>query len=104
MSTLNFGKHKSKTIEEVYESDPGYCRWLSNQKGLVAHSSDFAKFLAQKFGNDDGSYVMSFGKYKSKTIKQIQAIDAKYLEWLSKNEFVQTKMPKLKAEVDELLK
>ncbi|RAW35732.1 hypothetical protein PC110_g7959 [Phytophthora cactorum] len=104
MSTLTFGKHKSKTIQEVNASDPGYCRWLSNQKGLVEDSSDIGKFLAEKFGNDDGSYVMTFGKYKTKTIKQIQAIDTKYLEWLSKNEFVQTKMPKLKAEVDELLK
>ncbi|EGZ07146.1 hypothetical protein PHYSODRAFT_529585, partial [Phytophthora sojae] len=91
-------------LEEVYASDPGYCRWLSNQKGLVAHGSDIANFLAQKFGNDDGSFLMTWGKYRHKTIKQIQAIDAKYLEWLSKNEFVQTKMPKLKAEVDELLK
>ncbi|GMF39099.1 unnamed protein product [Phytophthora fragariaefolia] len=104
MSTLTFGKHKSKTIREVYETDPGYCRWLLNQKGLVDDDSDIGKFLAQKFGNDDGSFLMTFGKYKLKTIKQIQAIDTNYLEWLSENEFVQTRLPKLKAEVDELLK
>ncbi|GMG16396.1 unnamed protein product [Phytophthora fragariaefolia] len=97
-------KHKSKTIREVYETDPGYCRWLMNQKGLVGYDSDIGKFLAQKFGNDDGSFLMTWGKYKHKTIKQIQAIDTNYLEWLSSNEFVKTKMPKLKTEVDELLK
>ncbi|KAL3665634.1 hypothetical protein V7S43_009070 [Phytophthora oleae] len=101
---LTFGKHKSKTIQEVYSSDPGYCRWLSNQKSLIEDNSEIGKFLAEKFVNDDGSFLMTWGKYKLKTIKQIQAIDTKYLEWLSKNEFVQTKMPKLKAEVDELLK
>ncbi|EGZ20657.1 hypothetical protein PHYSODRAFT_491018 [Phytophthora sojae] len=104
MTTLTFGKHKSKTIEEVYASDPGYCRWLSNQKGLVAHGSDIAKFPAQKFGKDVGSFLITWGKYKLRTIKQIRAIEPNYLEWLSKNEFVQTKMPKLKAEVDELQK
>ncbi|GMF28895.1 unnamed protein product [Phytophthora fragariaefolia] len=104
MSTLTFGKHKSKTIHEVYETDPGYCRWLMNQKGLIDDDSDIGKFLAQKFGNDDGSFLMTWGKYELKTIKQIQAVDTNYLEWLSSNEFVKTKMPKLKTEVDELFK
>ncbi|GMF58904.1 unnamed protein product [Phytophthora fragariaefolia] len=104
MTTLTFGKHKSKTIHEVYKTDPGYCRWLMNQNGLVDDDSDIGKFLAQKFGNDDGSFLMTWGKYKLKTIKQIQAIDTNYLEWLSSDEFVKTKIPKLKTEVDELLK
>ncbi|GMG18106.1 unnamed protein product [Phytophthora fragariaefolia] len=104
MSTLTFGKHKSKTIHEVYEIDPGYCRWLLNQKGLVKDESNIGKFLARKFGNGDGSFLMTWGKYKLKTIKQIRGIDTNYLERLSSNEFVKTKMPKLKTEVDELLK
>ncbi|GMF30380.1 unnamed protein product [Phytophthora lilii] len=104
MSSLTFGKHKSKTIQEVYASDPGYCRWLSNQKNLIEDSSDIGKFLAEKFANDDGSFLMQWGKYRNKSIKQIQVIDSNYLEWLSKNDFVKTKCPKLKTEVDELLK
>ncbi|GMG16834.1 unnamed protein product [Phytophthora fragariaefolia] len=104
MTTLTFGKHKSKIIHEVYKTDPGYCRWLLNQKGLVDGESDIGKFLARKFGNDDGSFLMTWGKYKLKTIKQIHAIDTSYLEWLSSNEFVKTKMSKLKTEVGELLK
>ncbi|GMF37565.1 unnamed protein product [Phytophthora lilii] len=104
MSTLTFGKHKSKTIQEVYASDPGYCRWLSTQRNLIENGSDIGKFLAEKFANDDGSFLMQWGKYKNKTIKQIQVIDPNYLEWLSKNDFVKTKCPKLKTEVDELLK
>ncbi|GMF35646.1 unnamed protein product [Phytophthora lilii] len=102
-TTLTFGKHKSKTIEEVYSSDPRYCRWLLNQKTIIGDDSDIAKFLKDKFENDDGSFVLTWGKYRSKSLKQIQAIDPNYLEWLSKNEFVQTKCPKLKAEVDALL-
>eukprot|EP00644_Phytophthora_capsici_P015313 jgi/Phyca11/113395/e_gw1.24.575.1 len=85
MATLNFGKHKGKTIEEVFASNPGYCRWLSNQKTMFSEDSDIGKFLKSKYQNDDGSYLMTFGKYKDKTLKQIQAIDTRYLEWLSKN-------------------
>ncbi|GMF13053.1 unnamed protein product [Phytophthora lilii] len=103
MSTLTFGKHKSKTIQEVYASDPGYCRWLSNQKNLIEDSSDIGKFLAEKFANDDGSFLMQWGKYKnSKTIKWIFDNDKSYFAWLKKNEFVQSKCSKLKASIDEL--
>ncbi|KAK1935760.1 hypothetical protein P3T76_010455 [Phytophthora citrophthora] len=92
-------------VSRLTEKDiPQSIQISGTNAGCQGYSSDIGKFLAEKFGNDDGSYVMTFGKYKTKTIKQIQAIDTKYLEWLSKNEFVQTKMPKLKAEVDELLK
>ncbi|GMF33847.1 unnamed protein product [Phytophthora lilii] len=104
MNTLTFGKHRGKTIQEIYESDSGYCRWLSNQKGLIEDDSEVGKFLTEKFGNDDGSFLMTWGKYRNKTIKQIQVLDPNYLEWLSKNDFVKTKIPKLKTEVDELLK
>ncbi|EGZ09431.1 hypothetical protein PHYSODRAFT_521816 [Phytophthora sojae] len=99
---LNFGKHKSKTIEEVYASDPGYCRWLSNQKILIDSEPGISDFLKAKFINDDGSFLMTWGKFNGRTIKQIQAIDSNYIEWLKKNEFVNQKMSKLKGALDEL--
>ncbi|GMF65604.1 unnamed protein product [Phytophthora lilii] len=103
-STLTFGKYKSKTIEEVYSSDPSYCRWLSHQNRFTDLGNDpIAQFLHIKFGNDDGSFMMTWGKYKNRTIKQIQKIDPNYLDWLSKNDFVKSKCPKLKTEVDALL-
>ncbi|GMF21781.1 unnamed protein product [Phytophthora lilii] len=91
------------TIEEVYSTDPGYCRWLLNKKTIIGDDSDIAKFLKEKFDNDDGSFLLTWGKHKNRSIKQIQAADPTYLEWLSKNDFVKTKYPKLKAEVDALL-
>jgi len=103
MTTLTFGKYKSQEITSIYESDPTYCRWLHNQNGLNV-SPDVKQFLTEKFVNDDGSFLMTWGKYKNKTLKQIQTIDPNYIEWLSKNDFVNTKIPKLKSEVDELLK
>ncbi|ETK92382.1 hypothetical protein L915_04241 [Phytophthora nicotianae] len=101
-TTLSFGKHKSKLIEDVYASDPGYCRWLLNQKILIDSNPAVADFLKSKFTNDDGSFLMTFGKYKGKTIKQIQVIDDNYIEWMKKNDFINDKMPKLKAALDEL--
>ncbi|EGZ30662.1 hypothetical protein PHYSODRAFT_468556 [Phytophthora sojae] len=100
---LNFGKHKSKTIEEVYASDPGYCRWLSNQKILIDSEPGVSDFLKAKFINDDGSFLMTWGKFKGRTIKQIQAIDSNYIEWLKKNEFVNQKMSKLKGALAKLM-
>ncbi|GMF19806.1 unnamed protein product [Phytophthora lilii] len=97
-------KKEDLTIEEVYSSDPSYCRWLSHQNRFTDLENDpIAQFLHTKFGNDDGSFMMTWDKYKNRTIKQIQTIDPNYLDWLSKNDFVKTKHPKLKAEVDVLL-
>jgi hypothetical protein len=77
-STITFGKHKSKTIEEIFEIDPGYCRWLKNQPNLV--DDDILKFLESKLAQDDGSYMMNFGKYKNKSLKAINVLDPSYIE------------------------
>ncbi|ETM45285.1 hypothetical protein L914_09585 [Phytophthora nicotianae] len=102
-SVLTFGKHKAKTITEVYNCDPGYCRWLLNQKILIDSNPAISEFLKGKFVNDDGSFLMTWGKYKGKTILQIQRIDSNYIQWLKKNEFVNENMPQLKSALGELV-
>ncbi|GMF11183.1 unnamed protein product [Phytophthora lilii] len=102
--TLTFDKHKSKTIEEVNSSDPSYCRWLSHQNRFTA--LEMTLLLNSFTSNSEMTMVrlcLTWGKYKNRTIKQIQTIDLNYLAWLSKNDFVKSKCPKLKAEVDVLL-
>ncbi|ETP31826.1 hypothetical protein F442_19338, partial [Phytophthora nicotianae P10297] len=104
MSTvLKFGKHKSRTIEDVYATDINYCRWLFSQKLMIEDDSDVGKFLKKIFANDDGSYVMTYGKYKNKTIKQILNVDRQYLEWLFKSSCINEKASKLKAALIEAL-
>ncbi|KAG6946970.1 hypothetical protein JG687_00016403 [Phytophthora cactorum] len=105
-ATLSFGKYKNFTIHEVYDKDPSYCRWLRNQKMLIEDTdSDISKFLASKFanGSDDGSYLLNFGKYKGKSVKQVFAIDKQYLQWLRSSKFATEMTPKLCAAIDELI-
>jgi hypothetical protein len=71
---LTFGKNKGKTIQEVYESDPGYCRWVFNQPNQII-SEEIKIFLHSKFLIDDNSYMMTWGKYRGKTLKQISRMN-----------------------------
>ncbi|EGZ29638.1 hypothetical protein PHYSODRAFT_468259 [Phytophthora sojae] len=91
---LTFGKYKNTPIEEVFTSDPGYCRWMLNQPSLNI-SEEIKIFLHSKFLTNDNSYMMSWGKYKGKTLKQISRTDSNYIDWLRKNPFVIEKCPKL---------
>ncbi|GMF14344.1 unnamed protein product [Phytophthora fragariaefolia] len=93
---LTFGKYKGQSIEEVYASDPGYCR-MHNQPSLNI-SDDIKIFLHSKFLNNDNSYMMTWGKYKGKSLKQISRMDPNYIDWLRKSEFVIEKCPKLLKE------
>ncbi|GMF47745.1 unnamed protein product [Phytophthora fragariaefolia] len=95
---LSFGKYKNKPIEEVYASDPGYCRWMHNQPCLNI-SEDIKIFLHSKFLNNDNSYMVTWGKYKGKSPKQISRMDPNYIDWLCKSEFVIDKCPKLLKEL-----
>ncbi|KAG6955227.1 hypothetical protein JG687_00011348 [Phytophthora cactorum] len=98
---LSFGKHKNSTIQEVFDKDPSYCRRLRNHPNL---DEDIANFFASKFANgpDDESYLLNFGKYKGKSVKQVFAIDEQYLQWLRASKFATEKAPKLCAAIDEL--
>lgn len=43
---LEIGKYKGKALEEVYDQDASYCRWLYNQQ---SEDSDIKWFLQGKF-------------------------------------------------------
>jgi hypothetical protein len=43
---LSFGKHKGSSVEEVYEKDRSYCRWLRSQRMILEEpDSEIANFL-----------------------------------------------------------
>ncbi|KAG6954396.1 hypothetical protein JG687_00011835 [Phytophthora cactorum] len=67
--------------------------------------SDIAKKFASKFadGPDDGSYLLNFGKYKGKSVKQVLTLDKEYLHWLRSCKFATEMAPRLCAAIDELL-
>ncbi|EEY61572.1 uncharacterized protein PITG_01894 [Phytophthora infestans T30-4] len=96
---LTFGKYKGTPIEEVYASDPGYCRWMHNQPSLNI-TENIKIFLHSEFLSNDNSYMMSWDKFKGKTLKQISRMDPNYIDWLRKSEFVIEKCPKLLQELN----
>ncbi|KAL7679686.1 hypothetical protein Plhal304r1_c075g0162531 [Plasmopara halstedii] len=57
-------------------------------------------FLHSKFPSNDNSYMMSWGKFKGKTLKQIGRTDINYIDWLRKNPFVIEKCSKLLNELN----
>ncbi|KAG6947496.1 hypothetical protein JG688_00015524 [Phytophthora aleatoria] len=97
-SIISFGKYKNSTIQDVFDKDPSYSRWLRNKKMLSEDpESPISKLLASKFanGSDDGTYLLNFGKYKGKSVKQVFNIDEQYLQWLRSSKFATEKAPKL---------
>ena len=98
---LLFGKYKGKSIGEVYKENPKYLFWLAESDPY--YKIDFAALMdidlndvnaEEKFRKEIELFfpkvtvdnVITFGKYKGKTYREIFAIDAQYIDWfLRKN-------------------
>lgn len=100
--TIDFGKYRSKSFQEVYGFDPRYCRWLYTQELILTRNPELKAFLDEKFRGADVSYEPTFGKYKGRTINQILLLDRQYLEWLYSSPFSE-KMTKLRADLAKIL-
>lgn len=48
-TVLTFGKHKGKTIKEVFEEDNGYIEWMLNTEGFSKYDiiNDIKMFVQQ---------------------------------------------------------
>ena len=97
---LNFGRYKSKTIQEVFDINQSYCKWLLTQEMILSSRPEIKQFLQDKFKDADLSYTMTWGKYKGKSIQHINQIDSQYIDWLLTNQYVKEKCLKL---YDELI-
>ena len=100
---FSFGKYKGKSVSDIIENDLSYCRWLSNQTLLLESNPRIREALEKALSNDDGSYIICWGKYKGKTLKTIQAIDPNYITWLDRNAYVSENCPGLKEELKSIL-
>ena len=95
-TVLNFRKFRGKNIAEVYETDIGYAKWLYSQELLIGLKPTIKEFLQLKFHGTDMGYVMRWGKHSGKSIQCVKSNDSKYIDWLSKNEYVNGNCLKLK--------
>lgn len=53
---LNFGKYKNKTLQQIYEFDPGYLVWLYETIAVLKISKTIYRDALEKtlaFTNDD---------------------------------------------------
>lgn len=99
---LNFGKYKAKTIQEVFEIDQNYCKWLINQEMLLSNKPEIKTYLTEKLKDADLSYKMRWGKHRNLTLNKIKEIDPIYIDWLKNNQYVIENCPKLISELEAL--
>lgn len=94
--TIPFGQHKGKTFAEVYKEDPKYIFWLMENDpyyiidipaltGIAVddeHAEEkFCKEIDRVFPKVKVEDIITFGKYKGKTYKEVFAEDPQYIEW-----------------------
>lgn len=83
---LEFGKHKGDTLRKVIAENFHWVEWAAiysehffcNIDAVIEERKKTIKVMQP----DD---IISFGKYKGKTIKEICDIDRNYLIWLANN-------------------
>ena len=98
---INFGKYKEHnyTVKELFEKDPKYCQWLRNQP-FVKNNEELYDELNEVLKNiNEDDYLMTWGKYKNKSLAWIQKIDPSYIDWLKKNQFVKENCKRLLEEL-----
>lgn len=92
---ISFGRYKNlnKTINEIFDNDPDYCRWLYSQPFIKIHPEIF-EFLESKFINDRDIYL-EFGRYNKKNLQFVIKHNFQYLYYLRKCDYVKILYPKL---------
>lgn len=98
---LQFGKYKGRHIEEIFDENPNYCKWLYSQPILKANPFIY-DFLENKIV-DKNAYYLNFGKHKGKTLDWIKENDKNYLYWLKGNNYVQQNCPELLIKLEKII-
>lgn len=85
---LNFGKYKDRNIDDIVKEDPNYFKFLMMEDWFRINYKDIHERLQELI--TDTSIYMPWGKYKFMSLESIVKKDAPYINWLVKNEYVQT--------------
>lgn len=86
MLELKFGKYKGQDLEELYEKNKSYCKWLYGMPWIKTKKEIF-EYLDSKFKDDKETYI-NWGKYKNKSISEIAELDVGYIHYLKNNDYV----------------
>lgn len=94
---ITFGKYKGKTIREVIDEDWQYIRWaVIDSQRLLADVDKIVEYHESKVKPIEPNDIITFGKYKGRTLLEIFTEDPQYLRWL------QTNNPDFKVNWDKL--
>jgi uncharacterized protein (DUF3820 family) len=84
--TLEFGKHKGKTLREVIKEDWSWVEWAIDQsEHFFCDIDDVMKEREATIKVLSADDVLTFGKYKGKTLREIHSENPNYLIWVSPN-------------------
>lgn len=97
---MEFGKYKGKSIKEIYEKDPQYIYWLIKQdyyfridfRSILDIPMDCPNLneviqaeIHRVFPKATVDSIVSFGKYKGRTYKDVYLKDPAYIKWFLRN-------------------
>ena len=97
---LPFGKYKGKTLADIYAEDPKYVFWLADSDryfridfaalaGIDPKDTNaqqrFEAEIDRVFPQTTIDDVITFGKYKGKTYKEVYGQDPDYIMWFLRN-------------------
>lgn len=86
------GKYKDKTIQQVYDCDPGYLIWVKNDPNSRKYNGALVRAIERLPGleqwepaafNPDAP--LTFGKFKGCIMADIVQKEPGYIQWLSEN-------------------
>ena len=77
--TINFGKYKGKSLDEIAVKDSKYILYLLSTEFL---KKEQISYIMENLIDD---IVIGFGRYPNQTFKNLKAYKPSYLNWLSKN-------------------
>lgn len=83
---LEFGKHKGKTLKEIIHSDFGWIKWaIDNSEHFFCDLDEVIAEHKKDIKIWKPEDLLTFGKYKGKSIRFIFENDPQYLSWLVRN-------------------
>eukprot|EP00435_Cladocopium_sp_Y103_P035753 s1993_g9.t1 len=84
---LGFGKYREKTILDVMNEDPDYCRWVVDTYNSAPDECTEKLRIAAEWIQENNPEIsegrlMGFGKYRSETMEWVYENDKDYTDWV----------------------
>lgn len=86
-SVANYGKYNGKTVDEIWELDPDYFRFIARKGSLSGNSETFNRraiqFYIEKMGwTIDDSITFDSGKYSGQNVVEVFNGNKDYFDWI----------------------